>query len=426
MKTRSNNRNAKSVASPPKHHYLQTGIFIPEDAFNAVMHFLSIQDLSAMALVSKTCRQSITTTMVVQAAYRKTGDRNNTRKSMDALYTLTRQNSIHVPSPLRILRIATGNRCEICNSKNNTIASWSFGMFACWNCVSSNADTSLSKPWDTKWVRYGRNQDRYDAVLSHPRNGVSKMYGRKYYVWREHCEIAGEKVGPILAWEDVDAVVNTMNDATSLAGCIAKVDEYLDDTLHAPAIEEYNKFSSAYLAVKRDLDKRTQRKEREKVERKRVREERKRKREADQQAKEERKKKKQEAANQGEDDSVRLEEATAAAVAGDENGNEPDPVNENAQSENVKPEIEASETTNLMTSRRVCAAYKESKSNCQFSYGQLTYKKRFARCKTCIATNVPAMQRCTECNHKKKAKHFSKSVRKSDNPLVCKRCRGAN
>ena len=116
--------------------------------------------------------------MVVRAAYMRTGDRNNTRKSMDQLYELTPVHTIHVPSPLRILCVATGTKCEFCCADQKTLAEWSFGVFACWDCVSDKRN-GIAKCWNTSWVRYGRNTEEYDQVFDHPRNDVSKLYGKK-------------------------------------------------------------------------------------------------------------------------------------------------------------------------------------------------------------------------------------------------------
>lgn len=130
-----------------------------------------------------------------------------------SLYNLALAEKIHVPTALRTLRIATGYKCEFCNHHQNAVHDWSFGTYACWDCIQSTSK-NLSKAWNTKWVRYRYNV-KYDKVFHHPRNAVSRLYGRKYYVWAQHREVAGERIGPIIAWEDIDGMVNAMKDAGS-------------------------------------------------------------------------------------------------------------------------------------------------------------------------------------------------------------------
>jgi hypothetical protein len=74
------------------------------------MDYLSLKDLFAVSLTSQICHYSIRTKVVVRAAVDRKEDRNNTRNIMHELYTLMSANTIHIPSPLHFLLIATGNR----------------------------------------------------------------------------------------------------------------------------------------------------------------------------------------------------------------------------------------------------------------------------------------------------------------------------
>jgi hypothetical protein len=164
---------------------------------------------------------------------------------MEQLYKLALAEKIHVPSALRTLRIATGYKCEFCNHHQNAVHDWSFGTYACWDCIQSTSK-NLSKAWNTKWVRYRYNV-KYDKVFHHPRNAVSRLYGRKYYVWAQHREVAGERIGPIIAWEDIDGMVNAMKDAGSEDECTQRMNEYITQTLSAPSHEVYAEFTSAFV-----------------------------------------------------------------------------------------------------------------------------------------------------------------------------------
>lgn len=415
-------------------------LMLPADALHLVMRYLTLRDLFAMTLVSRTSRTLITTDDVVRAAYMRTGDRNNTRKSMIELSKLMSANSIHPPSPLRLLRIALGKRCEFCQCRHNTLAAWSFGMFACWRCVSERGSDSLSKAWNTTWVRYKRNESKYDSVINHPRNAISTLYGKKYYMWSDHRTVAGERVGPIMAWEDIDGAVEYMEDSDESAGdYIQKIDEYIDEELRAPAVAEYEEFNRAYLNAKAYLEDTTERAEREKSERKRVREERKRKREAEQQVKEESRKQKKSAKQAAQQESVNLASDSAAAVEVEVEADEaPVAIPEQhlviaAADDQSAPNGIAAQSGHVPAQknvlpvtegRRVCAACNEPKSRDTFSQTQLRNRGRFARCKVCVSTDAVAKQICSECNRSKGMTCFSREMRVGacTLPLRCMDC----
>ncbi len=285
------------------------------------IQYLPLRDLSAMALVSKSARSSITTEVVVRAAYLQTGNRFSSQKSMDELYILMHNKSIHIPSPLRLLRIATGNKCEFClQSGYKTMKSWSYGVFACWDCIkkksrNSSLPKALSKSWNTETVRYAKSSSLYDTVFSHPRNAVSEKFGSKYFVWAEHRAVAGESVGPIIAWDDINKMATYVMNHRSNGNMITRIrmiDEYINDVLKAPAVEKYNEFNVAYQIVKQEFIDKAERAERDRMERTRLREEKKRKRESEQQARAEKKRKREVSKQEREHAST----AAMAAAAG--------------------------------------------------------------------------------------------------------------
>jgi len=241
------------------------------------------------------------------------GGTKESMASMEELHKLMRANSIHVPSSLRLLRLATGKKCEFClvplGRDSKFIHSWSYGVFACWNCASGRSRaslhgrTSLSKRWSATTQRYGMNRDRYDAVLHHPRNAISKFspdgYGRfmssitRCYVWRERRTSAGEVIGPLISWDDIDQMVNNMKKATDPDVCNQMIDEYLEDILEVPDVQDYEEFNDAYQNAKVEYNERLVCRrgeyQREQEAYQRVKEEKKRGREAEQRAKEDRK-----------------------------------------------------------------------------------------------------------------------------------------
>ena len=222
--------------------------------------------------------------MVIRAAVITGTEESN--KTMAELYKYTYANSIHIPSPHRLLRLCTGKKCEFClcalGRDSKFVHHWSFACFACWDCTTGSSNSlqsrgrstlahSLSRCWNAKTLRYKRNSDRYDAVIHHPRNAISKFspeewvrYGRqidKCYVWREHRSVATygggtEKIGPLISWDDIDGIVSYMGRANSYDECNQKIDEYLEDVLDVPTVEEYREFNHAYSTAKKELQNR--------------------------------------------------------------------------------------------------------------------------------------------------------------------------
>ena len=78
---------------------------IPLDAMVTVMEMLPPRSLYNTALTCKSLRQMVTTKMVVSSALIHGG---NAKKTMEELYALMSNHSMHVPSPLRLLRLANG------------------------------------------------------------------------------------------------------------------------------------------------------------------------------------------------------------------------------------------------------------------------------------------------------------------------------
>lgn len=117
--------------------------------------------------------------------------------------------------------------------------------------------------------------------------------------------MAGERIGPIVTWEDIDGMVNCMKDAANDAECRDEIDTYLAETLSAPTCREYTEFKAAYDAVKADLQRWQDLKAARKAERKRQRE-------AAREAKEERKRQR-EARKQEQDEKRRKSARTRAS-----------------------------------------------------------------------------------------------------------------
>ncbi|KAL7460029.1 hypothetical protein ACHAXS_000497, partial [Conticribra weissflogii] len=248
---------------PRKKAIVQHDVIIPLDALTIVLEFLSPPDLFNAAFLSKTLQGAVTTRMVVKSALLHGG---YAKRTMKELRSVTTSNSIHVPSPLRLLRLSCGKRCEVCFSDKVNFVRPGWGLFACWTCVTEGP----TKAWSTKWVRYGRNECAYKAVFGNPRV-VSSKYGRKYFMLRHPMtDASGEPIGPIVCFDDVDKMVNH----------VGGFDDYFAKVLHAPEPEAYNEFNNSFEAIeelareallererlKNEKDKKSKKKKQERIE----------------------------------------------------------------------------------------------------------------------------------------------------------------
>ena len=151
---------------------------VPLDAFNIVMAFLHPRDLLHTAFTCKSLRDMVSTSMVIKSALVHGG---HAKSTMEVLFTLTSKHAMHIPSPLRLLRLVNGKVCEFCLNDKVNHARPGIGVFACWACVTSRTTRNkrplmirgtLTKPWKLSWVRYKKpptNRVKYDAIFTHDR-----------------------------------------------------------------------------------------------------------------------------------------------------------------------------------------------------------------------------------------------------------------
>mmetsp|Transcript_25109 Transcript_25109/g.51050 ORF Transcript_25109/g.51050 Transcript_25109/m.51050 type:complete len:514 (-) Transcript_25109:822-2363(-) len=215
-----------------------------------VMEFLSPRELFNAAFSCKTLRGVVTTHMVVKSAI---VHGRHAKRTMEELYALMTSHSIHVPSPLRLLRLSCGKRCEICCLGNVNFVRPRLGLFACWDCVTE----WLTKAWNTKWVRYGRNENAYEAVFRNPRVAASGYGSKNYMLSQPTTDASGEPIGPIVCFDDVDKMVNH----------IGGFDDYFANVLGAPEPEAYNDFNNSFMEIDEMVKAASRGRERLKVER---------------------------------------------------------------------------------------------------------------------------------------------------------------
>ncbi len=213
------------------------------------------QDLLHVAFACKSTRDIVSTKMVVKSALFHGG---HARKTIEELHALMSNHSMHVPSPLRLLRLVNGRVCEFCRRHKVNHVRSGMGVFSCWDCVSNlRGDvtrSALTRTWETVGcVRYANNQEGCNAILGH-RRVASSQYRSTYFLWSEHrTDERGERVGPIVAWDDVDRICNYFRSVNEVMDG-GWIDEYLVTNLNAPSIESYDEFNAAFMDAQQRIN----------------------------------------------------------------------------------------------------------------------------------------------------------------------------
>mmetsp|Transcript_17989 Transcript_17989/g.39328 ORF Transcript_17989/g.39328 Transcript_17989/m.39328 type:complete len:568 (-) Transcript_17989:678-2381(-) len=228
----SNPSAKRSRGGDDDHSASTSGPSLNEDALSCVLEFLPPRELFNTAFTCKGLRDEITTKVVVRSALIHGG---HAKQTCEELHNLMSNKAMHVPSPLRLLRLINGKRCEFCVANKVNHVRPCIGVFACWDCVTQRG---LTKAWNTSWVRHRRNQARYDAILNHPRVATN-TYGDKEYMWLHRYNVTGEKIGPVVTFGDVDRMFDHVREGGG-------VDDYIEEVLGAPSAEEYCEFNDTY------------------------------------------------------------------------------------------------------------------------------------------------------------------------------------
>lgn len=276
-------------------------LFLPYDVLGMVMDYLTPRDLFNLVFLSPGLMNLVTTEMVVRSALFNGG---RAKQSFKELYKLIKQRSIHPPSPLRLLRLACLKKCEVCLNSvlydcNNAVQAVrkGWGTSCCWRCLT---EKGVSKPFKKTSVEYHSCPRIYDAILDSDRV-ASKQYGfrdavqgawawerkrarkmglgirfvnvinledgigefdsrvlqiqdRLNFMWTSPLiDRAGEKVGPIVTYEDIPNIVNQLktDGFVGKRGTGLAVKTYLSNNMHAAPEDHvlYTSFIEAYEAA---------------------------------------------------------------------------------------------------------------------------------------------------------------------------------
>jgi hypothetical protein len=178
-------------------------VFQNEDLMGEVAEYLDAKTLLfTMVAISKTVRPRISHEHAMRCAMAtKRG-----RKRMQHLMSLIRKDCIYTPSPMRILKLATGRRCEKCNrtQTNNLNA---LGLFLCTSCISTMVTEAKSHGEQAHMplFRAAIDEDRCAKLVRTDKKTV------QYFMYAENTPFhdrANEKVGPLMSLGNLTSAAN--------------------------------------------------------------------------------------------------------------------------------------------------------------------------------------------------------------------------
>jgi hypothetical protein len=170
-------------------------IFKNGDIAPVVFSFLAARDLYRFATCSKSFMTRLTHKDVVRSAIYNGG---HAKSSLERIIPLIKARSIWTPSPVRLLRVVNGRRCEHCLLGRANMINKNYGVFFCWDCITGKGFTK-SVSHNKKWSPF----------LSHKRVAQG-CFSSKSYLWMKPVkDAAGSKIGPLVHMHIMEQIRNT-------------------------------------------------------------------------------------------------------------------------------------------------------------------------------------------------------------------------
>lgn len=170
------------------------------DVVSVIFSFLEIRGLLRFVCVSKGFKSLLSYDHVVRATMLSGGF---PMTSLERMIPPIRERKIWIPSPLRLLRVVCGKRCEQCNKPTRFVCG-SFGVFLCADkCLNGN----------TKLLRRSKQWMPYlsaPRVLLGPRKGP--RYSHMYLLKSPLTDTSGENIGPLITADDVEKMAKDDGD----------------------------------------------------------------------------------------------------------------------------------------------------------------------------------------------------------------------
>lgn len=178
--------------------------------FAMVISFINPRDLLHLSMCSKRFSQTtrinhdhVVTSALLSGGKAKRIATQVMEMALPLSSTAPSRTSIHLPTPIRLLRLVNGTRCEsrACSSAVTASLCPRFGLFLCWDCFFS-----LTTAVDLK----------HEVIATKKR--MARLYRSKAHVVKiPFIDASGEIAGPIVTWDvasgprankEVDALLN--------------------------------------------------------------------------------------------------------------------------------------------------------------------------------------------------------------------------
>ena len=227
-------RPSKRVKNPAVAH-----LDLPIDALGIVMQFLAPRELYLTAFTCKDMLQFVTVQLVVRSALLHGG---SPRKTVEALYPLMQNMSIHPVSALRLLRLVNCKRCEHCQRSSMRTIRPDYGVALCFRaCLVGEgfAEKQFYIPRD--WAQ-------------HPRVVVGEWKSGSCYVWNRTLEQCGEACGPLLTLDELE-------DGNQIEELLQNAPP---EEAYREFVQTYEEFEQAAVAAQEERQDKLERKEEEK------------------------------------------------------------------------------------------------------------------------------------------------------------------
>mmetsp|Transcript_33424 Transcript_33424/g.50417 ORF Transcript_33424/g.50417 Transcript_33424/m.50417 type:complete len:595 (-) Transcript_33424:234-2018(-) len=230
-------------------------IHLMDDVFRVVMSMLAPKEMLRLCQCSKSLSQMVNYPDVIRNTI-LLGSGRYGRKSLKGILALLKQNRIHPPSPLRLLRVVCGQRCELalCQNTVHTIRA-QFGIFCCFSCVQN-------EKWTKSIVSDNKENDNNQDWTRDDRTARYEYGKRKVIVWRKPFIAAcGERCGPLITYEQQQQQTKGEETAanTQKEGCRNDADTDLVSKIHfrnslLPWLLELEKVASSKASAQDELE----------------------------------------------------------------------------------------------------------------------------------------------------------------------------
>ena len=182
-------------------------VFENDDLMGEVAEYLDAKNLLfAMVVISKRVRPRISYEHAIRCAMAT----ERGRRRMQHLTNLIREGCIYTPSPMRILKLATGRRCENCNrTQTNKING--LGVFFCTSCILPMVKEA--KPRGEQSVTHvslflaAIHEDRCAKLIRSAKKTLQYFMYTGITPFRDR---ENEKVGPLVSVANLTAVPSSV------------------------------------------------------------------------------------------------------------------------------------------------------------------------------------------------------------------------